>query len=160
MLKNPLLQKALAEIEKGVTNRDAYDKIVSAATKTIYDEKVFASISRGIAEAEDPVADAAKGIVAILGTLASKARGTMPHDAATQAGMALMLDALDFMEQAGLLKVDNETLDRAAQDFIEAMLPSTGITSDKLTAALADVQKVMGNQEQMRAYEAAQKGGA
>lgn len=160
MLKNPLLQKTQDEIDKTVTDRASFDKIVRAATKTIYDKDVFDRISQGIAQSQDPVSDVAKGIVGIIGALASRAQGTMPHDVAVQAGMSLMLDALDFLEQAGLVQVDNAMLEKALNDFIEAMLPNTGLTAEKLGSALQQLAPVLGNEEQMAKFEASMKGGA
>jgi hypothetical protein len=154
MLKNELLQKAQAKIEELVRDRERYTKLVSAGTKTIYDKGTFAELSKAMADSQDPVADVAKGIVSVINMIAHKARGTIPHDVALQAGMALLLDALDFIEQAGMVKIDGKALDEATQAFIEAMLPSVGQTRQKLDAALSSVQGVMADPQKMEQYKA------
>jgi hypothetical protein len=158
VLKNELLQQAQAKIEEGVTDRASYDKLLAAGTKTIYDQATFAKLSASLAESENPVEDIAKGLVSLLHLIAQKARGTLPHDVLLQAGMALMLDALDFAEQAGLIKVDAATLDTATQEFIEAALPSVGLTAEKMAGILDGVKQTMGNPERMAAFEQSQGG--
>jgi len=153
MLKNTLLQQAQAKIEEGVTDRERYDKLVKAGTRIIYDEATFKQLSQGITEAENPIEDVAKGMAAILNMMAHKARGTIPHDVFIQAGMALLLDALDFMEQAGLVTVTSDVLDEATREYIEALLPTVGLTPEKLGAALDSLKETMGDPQRMTAYE-------
>jgi hypothetical protein len=153
MLHNELLQQAQAKLEEGVADRERYDKLVKAGTRVIYDQGTFAQLSKGIAESEDPVGDVTKGLSALLNILAHKARGTIPHDVFLQAGFALLLDALDFMEQAGLVKVDKSVLAQATKEFIDALMPTVGLTPEKLSAALQSVKGTLSNPQQMAAYQ-------
>ncbi len=153
MLKNQLLQQAQAKIEATAKDRARYDRLLSAGVKTIYDKATFAKLSQSIAQSESPVEDVAKGIVAILNMLAHKARGTIPHEVMIQAGMALLLDALDFVEQAGIVKIDNQALDTATQEFIEAMLPSVGLSPQKMESALSSVKGTMSDPARMAQYQ-------
>jgi hypothetical protein len=159
MLKNPLLQKAQAEVEKVVTDRASFDKIVKAGLRVIYDAKTFAKLSAGLKESQDVVGDIAKGIVGILSLLKQQARGTMPPIPMLQAGMALLFDALDFAEEAGLTKVDNDVLAQATTEFVEALLPTLGLTSQMMQQVLQGVQETVSNPERMKLYEQS-RGGA
>jgi hypothetical protein len=154
MLKNQLLQQAQAKIDGLVTDKERYTKLVSAGVKTIYDKGIFAQLSKALADSQDPVSDVAKGIVSVIHMMAQKARGTIPHEVALQAGMALLLDALDFIEQAGMVKVDGKVLDQATQEFIEAMMPSVGVPQEKMDAALASVKATMADPDRMAQYKA------
>lgn len=158
MLQNQLLQQAQAKLDESVTNQDAYERIVKAAMKAVYDKNVFDRITKGLVEAEDPIADIAKGVIAIIGMLAGRAQGKMPPDAALQAGFALLLNALDFAEQAGLVEINNETVERAATEYIEAYLPSIGITPEKMESTIKEVEAVIGDEEKMRQFKASQEG--
>jgi hypothetical protein len=153
MLKNQLLQQALAKVEAGVKNRDAYDKLVSAGTKIIYDKATFQKLSQGIAQSKTPVEDVAKGLVTVINIMLRQARGTAPQDAVAQAGMALLLDALDFMEQAGLVKVDKQVLGQATQTFIEALLPTLGLNPQRLQSALGSVKQTMSDPQKMAQFQ-------
>lgn len=156
MLKNKLLQQAQAKIEEGVKNKDAFAKLVRAGTKIIYDKAIFDKLSEGLAQSQDVVSEVAKGLVAVLKLMAQRARGTVPPDALLQAGMALLIDALDFMEQAGLVEVDKNVLGEATQEFIEAMLPVLGLSPDKLEAALGSVKQTMADPQKMAQFKGIQ----
>lgn len=159
MLKNELLQQAQAKVEAGVKNRDAYDKLVKAGTKIIYDKATFDKLSQGVAQSKTPVEDVAKGLVAVLNMMVRQARGTAPKDALVQAGMALLFDALDFMEQAGLVKVDKQVLGEATKAFIESLLPTVGLNPQQLQGAFSQVQQTMADPQKMAQFKA-QQGGA
>lgn len=157
MLKNKLLVQALANVEKAVTERDMYDRLVKAGGKVIYNQKMFSQLAQSLRKSKDPVSDVAKGIVGVLKVMAHRARGTIQQGPLLQAGMALVLDALDFLEQAGMLKVDNATLDRATQDYIEALLPSVGLTHEKMQAVLSEIHTVTQDPQKMQAYRQSQQ---
>ncbi len=157
MLKNQLLQQALTKIEEGVKNRDAYDRIVKAGAKVVYNKETFHQLSEGIAESETPVEDVAKGMVSVIAMMSQKAKGTIPQDALLQAGMAMMIDALDFMEQAGLIQVDKSTLDTATTEFLEALLPTVGLPAGKLGEVLSQVQTSMADPQKRAMYQGAAK---
>lgn len=162
-IQNKLIQQAHDEVEKNVTDRESYDKIMESAMRVIYDKKVFEKIVKGIEESDNPVEDAAKGVVAILGAMAEKAQGTIPPEAAIQAGYSVLLDALDFMEQAGVLEIDKDAIARATMEYFETLLPSIGLTAEKLSAAMEQVKGVVSDPKKMSEYQQwqkLQKGGA
>lgn len=159
MLKNELLQRALSEVEGKAQDRASYDKVVKAGTRVIYNKATFQKLTQGLAESENPVEQIAKGIVGILNILARQSRGTMPPIAMLQGGVALLLDALDFAEQAGLVKVDNDVLSEAVTEYMEAVLPTVGLSSQKMQQVLQGVEETTRNPERMAAYQASLKGG-
>ena len=160
MLKNPLLAQAQKTLQDVVTDHESFDKIVKALNRTIYDEKIFAQLAKGLSTAQDPIKDAADGIVGVLGALAQKARGTMPQEPAMQAAFYTFIDCLDFMQLSGLLEVVNEqTLESATKTFIESLLPKIGLTPEKLGTALVELQEVFSDPQRVAAYQAAQKKG-
>jgi len=159
MLKNALLQKAHAEIDGKVTERGAYDKIVKAGLKVIYDQATFQKLTRGLRESKSPVQDIAKGIVGILAMLSNRSKGTMPSTAMVQAGGTLLIDALDFAEQAGLMKVDGNSLAEAFTVYMETVLPTVGLSTQRMQQVLKGVEETTRNPQRMAAYQASLKGG-
>lgn len=139
MLKNPLLKQAQTKIESGVQDRDAYNRILQAGTKVIYDKATFTELSKGIRQAQDPVTEIAEGMIGILGILYKQSRKTMPIPAMVMAGMSLLLDALDFAEQAGLVKIDKAQLNKATAHYLNSLLPKFGLTPDKIDATLGQL---------------------
>ena len=139
MLKNPLLKQAQTKIESGVQDRDAYNRIVQAGTKVIYDKATFAELAKEIRQAQDPVTEIAEGMIGILGILYKQSRKTMPIPAMVMAGMSLLLDALDFAEQAGLVKIDKAELNKATTHYLNSLLPKFGLTPEKIDATLGQL---------------------
>lgn len=156
MLKNELLRKAQESIEQAVTDKERFARLVSAGTKVIYNEATFKQLAQSVADSKTPVEDVAKGLVAVLNMMAQKARGTIPHQTLLQAGMVLLLDALDFIEQSGLVKIDAQALDTATTEFIEALMPTMGMPGQKLGDLLVMLQQTMSDPQKMQAYQAAQ----
>lgn len=156
MLKNSLLQQALDSVQESVQDREMFDRLVKAGTKVIYSKGTFQQLAKHLKGAKDPVSDVARGMVGVLSLMVHRARGTIPQAPLLQAGTALLLDALDFLEQAGMVKVDAETLGRATEEFVEAMLPMLGLSHEKMDQMLGQIKQVMADPQKMAAYEQAQ----
>lgn len=139
MLKNPLLKQAQAKIEAGVQDKDSFARILQAGTKVIYDKATFAELSKSIRQAQDPVTEIAEGMIGILGILYKQSRKTMPIPPMVMAGMSILLDALDFAEQAGLVKIDKAQLNKATTHYLNSLLPKFGLTPDKIDAMLGQL---------------------
>lgn len=156
MLKNELLQQAQTTVEKTVKDRAAYDKIVAAGTKVIYDKETFSELIKGIETSNDPVLEVADGIVGVLGVLYKQSRKTMPLTPMISAGMTLLIDALDFLEQAGMATIDKETLGKATTMYMNSLLSKMGLTPDKMEGMLSQVRATMEDPEKMKQF----RGGA
>ncbi len=139
MLKNPLLKEAQAKIEAGVQDRDAFSRIVQAGQKVMYDQATFAELAKGLKDAKDPVTEIAEGMIGILGILYKQSRKTMPIPPMVLAGMALLLDALDFAERAGLVKIGKAELNKATTHYLNSLLPKFGLTPEKMDGMLGQL---------------------
>lgn len=144
-MQNQLILKVQANIEKGVkpADRAAYDKIVMAGTKVMYSQQTHKMLMEGFDDAPDKVKAVAEGMVGLMGMLFKESRNTMPITPMIQAGMTLMLDALDFLEQAGYMQVTEQELGQATKYFMDAVLPKIGITPQMMQQALAKTQGAM-----------------
>jgi hypothetical protein len=155
MLKNPLLQQALAASEKNIKDRSAYDRIVTAGTKAIYNQETFPELIAGLEKAPDPVEAVAEGIIGVLGMLFQKSRKTMPIAPMIQAGLTLLLDAMDFLEQAGKIEVTKETVAQATSQYLEALTAKLGLDK-QMDGMLARLQPVMQDPQRMAQYKQSQ----
>lgn len=149
MLKNELLQQAQTTVEKTVKDRAAYDKIVAAGTKVIYDKETFSELIKGIETSNDPVLEVADGIVGVLGVLYKQSRKTMPLTPMISAGMTLLIDAMDFLEQAGMATIDKETLGKATTMYMNSLLSKMGLTPEKMQGMLSQVRSTMDDPQKM-----------
>ncbi len=149
MLKNALLQQARTLVEAGATNKKAFAKLVKAGTKIARDKAAFEKMCQCTDNPEALAGGVAHGIVDVLEIIAGKTRRTVPKDALVQAGMALLFDTLDRMEQEGRIKVDKDALAKATLDYVEALLHKVG--PDKLSDVLSQLESASDQQQTARA---------
>lgn len=157
-IHNPVLAAAEQKVESQVlpANRQNYMKIVVAGMHVGLD-KGPDGILASLRNSQDPVRDAARGAVALVMILRhqtqASGRGVMPAKAMVPAAMTLMLRALDFVDQLGLVKIDNDQLVRATHVFTNAMLAAFRITPPMLQHATEQVHSLMQNPQAMQAIQ-------
>ena len=139
-IQNPLLRQVEGRIEANVGDgkgREDYLKIVVAGMRAaITGAKPMLANLKG---RPDPVKDCAVGSVNLVLYLRNLAKGTMPPVAMVNAAMSLMLQALDFADKAGIVKVGNEELNRATHIFTNLIFPAMGISPEMLQKAASQV---------------------
>lgn len=141
-----LIEQAKAKIEQSVKpdQKEAYDRIVLAGMKVMFDDGgPRQQLLQGLEDAPDKMTAAAEGIVGLLGLLFQKSRNTMPVVPMIMAGITLLYEGLEFMEKAGMVQVDNDSLAKVTQHYIETLLPKIGMTPDKMKALLGQTQGIM-----------------
>lgn len=126
MLKSELLQQARMLVEAGVTNKKAFAKLVRRGTKITRDKPAFEKMCQCQRKPASVANAVAHGVVAVLEALAAQPRRTAPSDALAQAGMALLFDTLDDLEQEKRIAVDKAALGEATLEYIEALLHKVG----------------------------------
>lgn len=150
-MKNQLLVKAEAAISSKVKPADktAYTKIFIAGMKVMFSKETHQMLIQGLEQAPDKADMIVKGVIGILGILYKQSRGTMPIGAMVLAGNAMLMEALDFAEQAGLVTIDAPTLAEVTQNYVEHIMgelekknPGIGTLMDKAQAAMQDPQKM------------------
>jgi len=153
-MQNPMIVKAEAAIDAKVspTDKQAYDKIVLAGMKVLFSKETHKELFEGLEQAEDKMTMAVEGIIGLLGMLFKESRNTMPLGPMILAGQSLLMEGLDFMEQAGMIEVTPDVLAEVTQKYVETLLPNIGLPADKMQAALGQLQGVMNNPEQMAEY--------
>lgn len=154
-MQNPLIIKAEAAVDAKVSpaDKEAYDKIVLAGMKVMFSKETHGQLVQGFKEAGDPLTAIVEGIIAIIGILFKESRGTMPPGPMVLAGQSLLMEALDFMDESGMIEVDEQMLGDATQKYIETLLPKIGLTPDKMQAVLGKAQGIMGDPQKMAAYK-------
>jgi len=159
-MKNPLLVKAEAAISAKVkpADKQAYTKILLAGMKVMFSKETHQMLIKGVEDAPDKVDMIVKSVIGILGILYKQSRGTMPIGAMVLAGNAMLMEALDFAEQSGMVTIDAPTLGTATQAYIEHIMgelekknPGIGTLMDKAQMAMQDPQKMAQYQQQQGA---------
>lgn len=159
-MQNEMIIKAEAGVDAKVPPKDkaAYDKIVLAGMKVMFeDDQMHAQLLQGLKESPN-VKTVVEGIIGILGLLFKESRNTMPPGPMILAGQSLLMEALDFMEEGGLIEVTPQVLDEATQLYIESMLPKIGLNPKTLEAKMAEAQAIMSDPQKMAQFKKAQGG--
>lgn len=150
IVQNTLVKQVIAQIEQRLKAgvREPYQKIVVAGSKYAMSGGT-GSILASLKDSQNVVDDCVKGAIGLVGSLRRAAKGVMPTDAMIPAGMTLALEALDFAERIGKLKVDRSVIDQATQLYVETLMPKLGITPAKLAQVTAQVHGVMSDPDKM-----------
>lgn len=145
MIKNELLQQARTLVEAGVTNQKAFAKLVKLGAKIARDKPAFEKMCQCPRKPDSVASGVAHGIVAVLEVIAAQRRRTVANDALVQAGMALLFDALDSLEQERRIEVDKAALGEATLEYIEALLHKIG--PYKVSDVLAQLETASDQQQ-------------
>ena len=140
---NPLLQKTEEAIAAKVPAnlKNAFQRIITAGLKVMYDPKTNDMMAKELKSQGDPAEIAGAGVAKLLGLLMNQSKGTMPMKAAIPAATVLLCEGLDFMEQAGLVKVDQNVLAKAMQAMSSSFLQLLGVTPDKMGQMIAQARQ-------------------
>lgn len=153
-LKNKLLRALEQQLEATLTpeNRPNYLKTVVNGLRVGLNNGPKGVLAT-LRDSQDPVKDCALGAVNLVQMLRIQSQGTMPVQAMAPAAMTLMLNALDFAEQAGLVKVDTPAIVRATNIFTNQIFAVLGITPKMLTQAAGAVHGIAEDPTKMEAIK-------
>lgn len=140
MIKNQLLQQAEAAIRAKAKNIKGLDKVVQAGLGTIFSPGGAKLFKEQVTKPGDIVENAAEGAAKLMGHLFEQSKGTMPMDAMVPGGQIVLLNGLDFLEEAGKIKVDNDVVARATKAYSSYILQLLGVTPEKMNQMIKDRQ--------------------
>lgn len=130
-----LFQKVIDDQEAKAPNKDAYQRIMVAGLKAMFDKSTHAMLMEGMEQAPDVAEWAGKGIAGLLGMLTKQAKGTMPFQEMLMAGVSMLMHALDFLAQAGKVEPSPRTISTAMKAYSSAILSGAGISEEQLMQA-------------------------
>jgi hypothetical protein len=143
---NPLLQKTQASILAKVNPRlvPVVKKLVNAGQQLMYSPQTRHLMQSQLqGHTDDPEAIGA-GIAKLLGILYHESRKTAPVQALIPAGMLLLCDGLQFLEDAGMTPVTPEFLAHCTQATGSAILQLLGIKPEQVQQAMSQAQAAQG----------------
>ena len=110
-MKNKTLGAIEAHVEKGIPPqvKPAYDRIVVAGLKIMFDPKSNGKIFAGATQGDIPKR-LALITASVINMISMESKRTMPVDAGQAAAITLYLNALDFIAAAGALKIDQASV--------------------------------------------------
>lgn len=159
-MQNEMIIKAEAAIDAKVppADKEAYDKIVLAGMKVMFEDKqMHAQLLQGLQQSPE-VKTVVDGIIGIIGLLFQQSRNSMPVGPMILAGQSLMMEALDFMEEAGMIEATPDLLAEATQLYIETILPKIGMTPEKMKAVMGKAQGLLSDPQKLAQFKQKQGG--
>jgi len=142
---NPLLQRTQDAILQKVDPRlvPVVKKLVDAGKQVMYSEKTRKMTLQQLGDGKDPEKIGA-GIAKLIGILYSESKKTAPIQALVPAGVLLMCEGLDFLEQAGAVKVTPDFLSQCTMAMGSNVAQLFGATPDKLQGMMNQVKQGQG----------------
>lgn len=134
---NPILEKIKqAVLQKKPQLQPVIEKIVEQGQRVMYDPKTRGMMSKQLANGADPEA-IGEGVAKLMGILYTESRKTMPMEASVPAATILLCEALQFLEDAGVVKVDNNMLAQCMKAMSSALLQLFGVSEQRLQSMIA-----------------------
>lgn len=155
-MQNKMIIQAEASVDAKVppAQKVNYQKIVLAGKKVMFSKDLNAKLVAGMQDVPDPVQTLVDGVIGVLGLLFKESRNTMPVGPMILAGQSLLMEAMDFLEQAGMLEVTPDLISQVTKTYIETFLPKIGMDSNKMAGVLDKAQGVMNDPQKMAQYQA------
>ena len=143
LLGNKILEAAEQKIESNLVPqvRANYQKIVVAGMKVALNGGPNSGMAK-LRRSPDPVKQCAQGAVNLVLMLRRVSKGVMPMKAMVPAAMTLMLQALDFCDRTGVVKVGTPELVKATHIFTDAIFGRLGISKQMLHTAANNVHAI------------------
>jgi hypothetical protein len=137
---NPLLQQTsdqmLAKVDKRLV--PVINKVVESGKKVMYDPQTSEMAMTELSNAgNDPEAIGA-AIAKLGGVLFAESQKTLPPSALFPALIILMCEALDFLEENGVVQVTPDFLAAVTQELGSAFLQMMGVSPEKLQSMVPE----------------------
>lgn len=145
-MKNELLAATEQKIESslfGQTKSD-YAKVVVAGMKAALHGGPNSILAK-LKDSKDPIHDCVVGAINLAIILRKQSRNTMPLKAMVPAATTLMLHAMDFAEELGIVKIDKPELDQATHLLVNTLFKRFGVTPQMLSTAAGKVHALTQN---------------
>ena len=112
--------------------KERFEKIVLAGMKIMYSPETSEMMQSQLKKAGNPAENAGEGAAKLFGILMHESKNTMPMPAAIPAMQVLLCEGLDFMEQAGMIEVTNDTIAEATKAMMGYILQMIGIKKEQM----------------------------
>lgn len=143
-MHNQLLAATEQEIEGNLygKNRENVAKVVDAGMQSAF-QGGPKSIAASLKNSKQPLHDCVVGAVNLAIILRKQSRNTMPIEAMVPGATILMLHAMDFAEQLGMLKADKPMLVQATHLLVNTLMHRLGVSPQMLHTAADKVHNLM-----------------
>lgn len=147
---NQVLEQIKEQTEAKVPTqmREAFDRAVIAGMKIMHDEKTHDMAVKQLQREGDPADNLGEGIAKLVAIL-MKTNDKVPAQVVVLAGVVLLCEAIDFIEQGGLIEgeVDKNFVAEATKSFISSLLQLLKIDPDKIPQIMEEATRQQPQQQ-------------
>lgn len=115
--------------------QDQYERLVMAGKKVLYSEQMAPQIQELLQGPGELGEKLGQGVVALLAVLIDKANGTLPPQLIIPAGIELVVEAGNFLKDAGQ-KVTSNDIAEGTASLVNEVLQRAGVSVDQLPQLL------------------------
>lgn len=157
---NPILEKTKAAILQKVDQRlvPAIKKTVAAGEKVMYSDQTRQMFIDQLKQGADPETIGA-GVAKLVGILRNQSKGTLPMEILVPAATILMCEGLQFMEDAGAVKVDAAFLAECTKAMSSSLLQLFKVSPEQIQGFVDKAKGSQPAQPQPGIVAGAQQGG-
>ena len=124
--------------------QEAYDRVVIAGQKIMFDEKTNKLVLDAIKGEGSLGIRLGKGIATLMLLLYRESQQTMPPSLIVPAGVCLLGEASDFIRKGNIEPINNQIIAEAIQVFVEAIIQNFGGDTNKMYALFDQFEKDQG----------------
>lgn len=140
--------------------QNAFDRVIAAGMKLMYDKKTHPLMMQGLDTKPIPQL-LGEGVVGLMGILSEQSNNTIPPEVVIPAGIYLIAEAADFFERSGALAVSSSDIAEATQIYIYMIIQKFGGDPDQMMAKLSQFDpsqlQQMAQQAQQQQQQAPQQ---
>jgi hypothetical protein len=139
---------------------DAYDRIIAAGMKFMFDESTSEDVI-GFLRQEGPLVEKLSGgVFYLMMNIIKQASGAFPEELIIPAGIDLILQAAEIVEQTGIDQVTPEIIANAVQKYVFLVAEKAGVPQEKVMGGIDKLSgMVQGQGQQPAPQQPAPQGG-
>jgi hypothetical protein len=114
--------------------KEAWDRIMVAGMKFLFDEKTNAMVNEYLEGPGDMSTKLGEGTAGLMVTLDKESRGALPKELLIPSGIALMILSVKYMKKSGIANVTPQEYAKAIEIFMYKLLGAYGIQQQQFDA--------------------------
>lgn len=116
-------------------DQEAYQRVVIAGGKVLYQPEILKKILALIKSAPNPAAGLAQATALIIKQLVQASKGTMPQSVQIPAAKEIMKMIAEMAQQAGIIQDANAALQQAQQIIAKSVMKSNKLNPSEIQPA-------------------------
>lgn len=114
-------------------DQEAYEKVIIAGSKILYDEQTNPGIMKMIEDGQDDMPNTlAQIVLMIFEQLDEQSNGQVPQQVIIPAASDLLIEVIELTEEAGIADIDDQTEIKATSIILKSLFDKYGVTEEEV----------------------------